>query len=116
MRKLLLLALLATACSYSAETVQITLNVLNIPAKADHLDVFICSPAGSSCTATNATVTYRPGSLTGTGAFTVVVDAFDRTNPTPNPAALPLASGTASGTVPSATDTLPVKLPDLTLQ
>jgi hypothetical protein len=109
-------ALVAAACSYSEETAQITVTVSNIPAAADHLDVFLCSPAVTSCTADNATRKYRPSFQPGAlsspkldlafapvadGAFNVFVEAFDRTNPTPSATAPPLAKGSVSGLAPT---------------
>ncbi len=124
MRKLLFIALLAAACSYSEEVAQISVTVSNIPAAADHLDVFLCSPAVSPCTADNATRKYRPSFQPGAlspptivlalapvpdGPFNLTVLAFDRTNPTPVAGATPLAAGTVSGTASGAGST-PVSL------
>ena len=116
MRKLLFVALCAAACASSEEASQVTLTVSGIPAAADHLDVFVCSPSAASCTADNATVKYRPsfqpGALAGNtvdlafaplanaGAFDITVQAYDHNTPNVSSSNVPLASGTVSGSVP----------------
>jgi hypothetical protein len=105
-------ALLAAACSYSADTAQIDLTVSNIPATADHLNVYVCTAAGA-CTSDTAAISpnhiYRPWFKAGdastialqfaslsAGTVTVVVEAMDPKIP------LPIAHGTVSGTVPAS--------------
>jgi hypothetical protein len=52
MRKLILIAVLLSACSYSEEKADITLHVAGIPADADHLLV-VLTPSDTSVTGRN---------------------------------------------------------------
>jgi hypothetical protein len=107
-------ALLLAGCSFSEEAAEITGTISNIPAAADHLDVFLCFPAVASCTADNATRKYRPSFQPGAlsppsidvafapvpdGTYSVAAFAFDHTNPTPSAGAFPLAKGSFPGGV-----------------
>src|SRR4051794_40663069 len=68
MRKLILIAVLLSACSYSEEKSDIALHVAGIPADADHLVVVLTpsdtSVAGRNCpaevTAPSNAICYRP--------------------------------------------------------